>query len=90
MPGKEEWRINMAFEHVRFHYVSLGLLKLGFKIQGSQMVTLREGYILPVFNTDEIPEDESYQSIVCLQEVIDEDNHHWLVYFDVWVGFVGE
>lgn len=73
----------MVFEHVRFHYVSLGLLKLGLRIQGSQMVTLKPGYILPVFNTDEIPEDESYQSIVCLQEVIDENNNHWLIYFDV-------
>ena len=80
----------MVFEHVRFHYVSLGLLKLGLKIQGSQMVTLKPGYILPVLNTDEIPEDESYQSIVCLQEVIDENNNHWLIYFDVWIGFVGE
>jgi len=80
----------MVFEHVRFHYVSLGLLKLGLRIQGSQMVTLKPGYILPVFNTDEIPEDESYQSIVCLQEVIDENNNHWLIYFDVWIGFVGE
>lgn len=80
----------MMFEHVRFHYVSLGLLKLGLRIQGSQMVTLRPGYILPILNTDEIPEDESYQSIVCLQEVIDENNNYWLIYFDVWIGFVGE
>lgn len=80
----------MMLEHVRFHYVPLGLLKLGLKIQGSQMVTLKPGYILPVLNTDEIPEDESYQSIVCLQEVIDENNNYWLIYFDVWIGFVGE
>jgi hypothetical protein len=80
----------MVFEHVRFHYVSLGLLKLGLRIQGSQMVTLKPGYILPILNTDEIPEDESYQSIVCLQEVIDENNNYWLIYFDVWIGFVGE
>lgn len=52
------------------------------------MVTLRSAYMLPVYNTDEIPNDESGRSIVCLQEVIDEDNHHWLVYFDVWVGFL--
>ena len=80
----------MVFEHVRFHYVSLGLLKLGLRIQGSQMVTLKPGYILPVLNTNEIPEDESYQSIVCLQEGIDENNNYGLIYFDVWIGFVGE
>lgn len=78
------------FEHICFHYVSLGSLKTGFILQGSRMVTIRQSTILPIFNTDEIPNDESYQSIVCLQEVIDEDNHHWLIYFDVYIGFVGE
>ena len=80
----------MQYEHVRFHYMTLGQLKTGMTCQGSVMVTVRAAYILPVLNTDEIPDDESYQSIVCLQEVIDEDNHHWLIYFDVYVGFVGE
>ena len=80
----------MNFEHVRFHYVPMSSLMLGMTCQGSRMVTVRGAYILPVFNTDEIPDDESYQSIVCLQEVIDDENHHWLIYFDVYVGFVGE
>jgi hypothetical protein len=68
----------------------LSRLKTGMTCQGQRMVTVHAAYILPVINTDEIPEDESYQSVVCLQEVVDDNNHHSLIYFDVWVGFVGE
>ena len=78
----------MNFEHVCFHYLTIGQLKTGIICQGSAMVTLRGSYMLPVYNTDEIPSNESGRSIVCLQEVIDEDNHHWLIYFDIWVGFI--
>ena len=80
----------MEYEHLRFHYMSLSRLKSGIICQGSVMVTVQSAYILPVLNTDEIPQDEPYQSIVCLQEVIDEDNHHWLIFFDVYETFVGE
>lgn len=78
------------FEHVCFHYMTLGSIKRGMQLQRFRMVTIYAAHILPIFNTDEIPIYESDKSVVCLQEVVDEDNHHWLIYFDVYVGFLGE
>lgn len=54
------------------------------------MMVLYEGHSLPVLNPDEIPEDESYQSIACFQEVIDESNHRGLFFFNVFIAHVGE
>lgn len=76
----------LQYEHIGFHYVSFSRIKKGCQFKTVKIFDR----VLLVLNTDEIPEDESYQSIVCFQEVLDEDNHRWLVYFDVFVGFVGE
>ena len=47
------------------------------------MVRLYSAFMLPVINTDEIPKDIPLSTQVCLQEVIDENNKHSLIFFDV-------
>lgn len=80
----------MEYEHIKFHYITFGHIKSGLICNCCKMVTIKPAYILPLINTNEIPEDESYQSIVCLQEVIDTNNKHVLLYFGVWVEHTGE
>lgn len=80
----------MEYEHIAFHYLPLSFLQWGLTWNEERLVTLHKGHILPIINTDEIPENESSQSIVCVQEVIDNNNRHSLFYFDVWIGHVGE
>ena len=78
------------FEHIRFHYMTIGSFRRGIICEGQQMMTVRNAHILPVINTDEVPEDESYQSIACFQEVVDKDNHHVLIYFGIVEQHFGE
>lgn len=79
----------MNLEHVTFHYMTVGHFEVGEMLMGWKMCMLRQGRILPLLNYDDVPTDESYQSILCFQEVINEKNEHWLVYFSVHVSFVG-
>lgn len=79
----------MNLEHVAFHYIGLGRIFAGEILLGRKIVALSHEHILPILNPEDIPNDESYQSIVCLQEVINEKNEHCLIYFDVYVGFIG-
>lgn len=73
----------MKHEHIRFYYVPLSYCKRGLMLEGCQMVTLRSALILPVVNTEEIPENLPMGTQVCLQEVIDESNKHVLIFFNV-------
>ena len=74
----------MIHEHVKFHYTTLSRCHWrGMILQGCRMVTIKPGYILPVINTDEIPDGLPMSTHVCLQEVIDENNKHALMFFNV-------